>query len=230
MRLYEEIKKDLSSGCFLEILRMLEETTLLAHLLPELSGKHAELLNVGTALSEVIERVDQHARDGVEVPLTAILSALCIFLGSKSDLGLEDLAERFQSREEIREHLDTSFSHLAVPRKERERIEDTLLLWWKIVTADPDKVKSSTLERRRAIGETLWLLQLTSDGSELQSELIALAEGAAKSRERSSHRRKPSGRSQHNRGQHKRGQRGRGQSAGRGRPRGRSTSKKGKKR
>jgi poly(A) polymerase len=192
MRLYEEIKKDLTSGCFLEILRLLNDTELLQHLLPELAGRNGDLLNDSTGLAQMLGRVDTYAKDEIEIPLTAILSAISLFLQA-DDIPLDRLAERFEGRDEIKDHVESAFTDLAVPRKERERIEDTLLLWWKIVSSDPNRIKIPTLERRKAIEDVFWLLKLTSYNSSQHDDLIDIAAQACASRKKQLRRRKGSG-------------------------------------
>lgn len=128
VRVYEELRKDLSSGFFLNIARILNQCELLELLVPELAEDKGRALADGAPLARSLAAADARARNGMPPSPTVILSLIALHAGSP-DVLQEDLMLRFDSRGELLAHIDTLFKKMSVPRKERERIERLLALW-----------------------------------------------------------------------------------------------------
>ncbi len=80
------------------------------------------------AVARSLAASDARARNGMPPSPTVVLSLIALHAGSP-DVQQEDLMLRFDSRTELLSHVDTLFKKMAVPRKERERIERLLGLW-----------------------------------------------------------------------------------------------------
>lgn len=183
VRVYEEFKRDLSGGAALPTLRLLKQTGLLEHLLPELLLNNAALLLKDSYFSTVVERMDSYLRcNKIEDPLTSILGLFAIFLVAYPS-SEEQLFEQDLDREELIDHLKSCFIKLMVPRKERERIDDLLALWLRLRQMPIDRVKKLSLERRKSIRNLEHLLHwLGTDGAE--GKLLELVAQAAQAREK----------------------------------------------
>lgn len=129
VRVYEELKKDLSSGYALDILRLLHEVKILQLLVPEITS---EMLAPGSNFSETMSHIDGWNRAGDGYSITATLATIALF--AKDGGSDAPVREIFSSREELSEYLGGVFSHFSVPKKERERVEESLLLWYDLVT------------------------------------------------------------------------------------------------
>lgn len=158
VRLYEEIKKDLCSGSFLPIVRLAAETDLLQHYLPELHDSSGQLLSRRSDLAHALERADELVRSSREVTHTVVLSILALFM-STGRYVLDTILDHYHRETELVEQLTGCFSKLAVPRKERERIESLLRLWFRVVTTPVESLKPNALTRRIQLEELLTLLK-----------------------------------------------------------------------
>jgi len=133
MRVYEEIKKDLTCGYFFGIARMLASCRLLVHLLPELLRDDGHLLSDGTLCAYSLHRVDELARDGRELSPAVPLTIIALFTVSPTGSTVSssaELAATFRSAADLRSALMHAFTGLAVPRRERESIVALAKLWW----------------------------------------------------------------------------------------------------
>jgi poly(A) polymerase len=140
MRVYEELKKDLSSGYFLGIARLLASVRLLGHTLPELLRDGGLLLGDGSIFAQAIHEVDEMARDGISVSPTVVLAIAAISSISPSALscsnGLE-LANSFENRKQLTDSIRNCFANLAVPKREKEAIATIAAVWY-------DEVRSAS--------------------------------------------------------------------------------------
>ena len=128
VRVYEELKKDLCSGHFLEILRLLNESGLLEHLLPAVAKDASALLGEGVPLAAALNRLDKAVKDGQQISHTAILACIVFFTAVPGIKEL-DVQKHFPDEEDVHEQLLRCMHGLNVPRKERERIDGILTLW-----------------------------------------------------------------------------------------------------
>ena len=148
VRVFEEIKKDLYSGHILPILRGLAETGLLELLIPVLAQDDAMILQEGSHLPICLERLDEMIRSGEEVMPTVVLALLALFAPKKEEhQHLIDITSRFESEDEIHDHIHYFFSSLTVPRKERERIEWLLAAWQRLCKVHGSKFKPGSVLR-----------------------------------------------------------------------------------
>ncbi|MDC0358061.1 polynucleotide adenylyltransferase PcnB [Oligoflexia bacterium] len=179
MRLYEEFKKDLQSGHFLNILRSLNDTALLQHLLPELAASDGSIMLEHHDFAHCLARVDSFNLAHEEVSVTAVLALVALFLNNP-DYTLKDLPTRFVSRGELIEYLNSCFVKLAVPRKERERIEGALMLWHRLENEPFEKIKVKSLESRKHLDDLYWLLRFLSENESTDELLKLVTEAHAK--------------------------------------------------
>jgi poly(A) polymerase len=140
VRVFDELKKDLTSGCFLTILSLLADTGLLEFLLPELLENNARLLSAESDFSRCLELLDDLSIEGHDVSPTAVLAVIAMFTAGDS-IWLRDIAERLPDAPDRNELLASCFTRLTVPRKERERIQLLIGLW--------GKVRNTPLQSRR---------------------------------------------------------------------------------
>jgi poly(A) polymerase len=181
VRVYEELKRDFGSGATLQTLRLLGETGLLEHLLPELLLNDSELLEKESYFSEVISRIDEDMREGnLEPSATVVLSIIALFLISYPT-SYDVLAGQPLDREELSDHIRSCFVKLTVPRKERERIEDLLGLWLRLLHTPLERVARMNLERRKSIRELSILLRWLGDDSH-GGTLLEIVEKASKAK------------------------------------------------
>ncbi len=180
VRIYEEVRKDLCSQAGLSITRLLAQSNLLQHLIPELLLNDSVLLKEGSYFAQVFTRIEESATAHEDFTITPVLGIMALFLSCYPE-SVEELHVYFEDREEISDHLSSCFIKLAVPRKERERIEDVLILWHRLKNMPVEKVKKTNLERRRCLPELSYLLRWLSDNPE-EDELLSVVEKAIQRR------------------------------------------------
>lgn len=187
VRIYEELRKDFHSGRALKVMRAFAEHGILKMLLPDVITENGiNHLAPDTDLSRCLERVDQATKQGDEPSTTVVLAVIALFSGPEV-LSRFDLSTRFGSEGALKDHLDDAFPDLAVPRKERERIEDLLLDWYSIAHDGHKNIKLGRLQNRPHYEDLRMLFSLlrTSDQEE---DVLTLLEndpgGRAERRER----------------------------------------------
>lgn len=193
VRVFDEIRKDLSSGCFLTILSLLGETGLLQHILPELLENDGRLLSAESDLSLCLEKIDDLVSQGAEISATAVLAVLALFIGGDS-IWLRDLAESIPTARDLGERLGSCFTHFTVPRKERERIQMLLALWGKLRATPPKSLKTGSYKRSALLPDLISLAEITQisreDGQRLHL-LKSLIDAAHVSHPHSEHPQRP---------------------------------------
>jgi len=154
MRIYEELKKDFYSGHYFTITQLLHQTGLLQHLLPELTS--AWHLQPHSRFSEALKRCDEQARLGTPLSNTATLAliALC----ASGTLDREDPYALDDRENSPTEFLKGLFQKLAVPRRERERIEDVLNGWFDLGAPPYDEERLDRLANRLCGPDIVMLL------------------------------------------------------------------------
>ncbi|MBN8547991.1 MAG: polynucleotide adenylyltransferase PcnB [Deltaproteobacteria bacterium] len=209
MRVFEEFKKDFASGFALQTLRLLAETGLLAHLIPELAENDAALLNEESDFAKTLAHSDEMVLDGEPRSPTVVLALISLFTRCPI---LDGLPEQFRDREDIAEHVASGFRALAVPRKEREKIEALLQAWHMLLTSGDDRSQIRQLDRREVLDEFELLIHLLY-GKGPESDLLAdlLEQGSERGRPDSGYHEEESRGFHQNRGpRRRRGGRGRG--------------------
>ncbi len=175
VRVYEELRKDLSSGHCASILKLMFDSGLLNCLLPELTEENGDFFSEDSQGFELLRRADSSIKDGDAISSTAILSALALFIGVPT-INREDLLHRFASKEELSGHINGCFSSLAVPRRERERIQNVLNAWFDL---SRDEIGSKKLNRYRNkdfLIDLISLFKLIGESDSDQENLNALLE------------------------------------------------------
>jgi poly(A) polymerase len=194
VRVFDELKKDFTSGCFLTILSLLGETGLLEYLLPELLENNSRLLSAESDFSICLERIDDMVTEGEDVSPTVVLAIIALFTAGDS-IWLRDLAESIGEGGELAERLSTAFTRLMVPRKERERIQMLLTLWSRIREVSPKNLKAGAYKRSQLLHELISLMEITGftreDGQRLHM-LKSLLDSEHGVHEHHDHPQKPS--------------------------------------
>jgi len=171
VRVFDELRKDVSSGCFLSILSLLGETGLLEFILPELLENNGRLLSAESDFSICLERIDDMVQNGVEMSATTVLAITALFISGDS-IWLRDLVESLEKTKGLAERIDDCFTSLTVPRKERERILMLIQKWMKIRSTDPSAFKAGSYKRLTLLPDLILLLEITQftkeDGTRLR--------------------------------------------------------------
>ena len=173
VRVFDEIKKDLGSGCFLTIINLLAETGLLNEILPELLENNGRLLSTESDFSRCLEVLDDLVAHGEEIGQTPMLAILALFTMSDS-LWLRDIIESFEGPHEIQTRLATTFTKLTVPKRERERIVILLQQWLKVKHSPKDSFKPGTFKRSSLLPELITLLETTVTSREDEAKITQL--------------------------------------------------------
>lgn len=178
VRLYEELKKDLTSGSCRDILCLLSEFNLLEHLVPELAGCESALLVPNSYLSRALENVDQiMLNNGPKTP-TSVLALLALFSNTGS-IVQPDLKVRFDNVEILLEFLRQCFSLLSVPKRERDKIQRLLTLWLELERTSLDRLKISRFRNSACLSDLVYLFRyLNTHGS--KDEIIKFLKGIKK--------------------------------------------------
>lgn len=179
VRLYVELQKDLTSGYCLKTFRMMEEMQLLGHFLPELTVT-PPLLAASTYLSKALFRYDQMKKEEGLSSCTAVLATITLASALRVPSS-EALLSLIGSRAAIKEYVSTAFPRLAVPRKERERIAELLLLWFALRSPSGKPPRSSSIPKASCFPDLIVFARaMTTEEADvaLVSELESLAQNA----------------------------------------------------
>lgn len=160
VRVFDELKKDFCSGCFLTILSLLGDTGLLEYILPELLENNARLLSAESDFSQCLEKVDDLVLSGESVSSTVVLTIIALFIAGDS-IWLKDLAETLPEASDLGERLSACFTRLVVPRKEREKIQMLLSLWSKVRSTPVRALKPGSYRRSSLLPELISLLEVS---------------------------------------------------------------------
>ncbi len=173
VRVFDEIKKDFCSGCFLTILSLLGDTGLLEYILPELLENNARLLSAESDFSQCLEKIDDLVSRGESVSPTVVLTIIGLFTAGDS-IWLRDLAETLPEAADLGERLAACFTRLVVPRKEREKIQMLLSLWSKVRATPARALKPGNYRRSALLPELITLLEVSCLTKEDAQRLHAL--------------------------------------------------------
>jgi poly(A) polymerase len=175
VRVYEELRKDLASGHCASILKLMFDSGLLNCLLPELTEENGEFFSDDSQGFELLQRADSSIKDGDTISSTAILSALTLFIGVPK-IDREDLLHRFANKEELSGHISGCFRSLAVPRRERERIQNILSAWFDLSRVEAAPKKISRYRNKDFLIDLISLLKLIGESDLDQENLNSLIE------------------------------------------------------
>lgn len=157
MRVFEELKKDFSAGYALKTLRLLHECGLLTHLLPEVAANNGALLDPVCDFARALERSDELVLDERPRSATVVLALIAMF--SRAPV-LEGLAEQFKDSHDVAEHVSSCFRSLAVPRKEREKVDALLSAWHMLILAGDNPGEIRNLDRKGLLGDFELLIEI----------------------------------------------------------------------
>jgi poly(A) polymerase len=181
VRVFDELKKDLTSGHLLNILSLLTETRLIEQMLPELLEHDSVHLSARSDFGLALERVDETISNGEELSPTVPLTIIALFTAGSS-LSFSDLPGDFGDVGELYTKLSSTFTTLAVPRKERERIALLAASWLKMKHTSPNSMKSGPVKRLQLLPELIALLTLTRVSRD-DEQVIRILERAFRERD-----------------------------------------------
>lgn len=184
VRVFDEFKKDLTSGHLLNILSLLTETRLIEQMLPELLEHDAVHLSARSDFGLVIERLDEAVERGDNLSATVPLVIIALFTAA-STLSLADLSNDFADVGELHSKLASTFTTLAVPRKERERIALLAASWLKLKRTSVSTLKPGPIKRLQLLPELITLIRLTSTSRD-EEQMIRVLEKAFRDRDNDS--------------------------------------------
>ena len=178
MRVFEELKKDLQSGHFIKILRLLAQTQLLDVFLPELLHDYPAIFAEESLVTKYVSEIDERCRIGKEPSVAVVLSILVLLSKAGATSFLSAQGAAFRSPEDLQEHLSSCFKSLAVPRRERERIDSILSAWLSLVLHQEEAVRPSRIIESSLAEDLIILLEILG----APEDWIAAVEGQSKSR------------------------------------------------
>lgn len=183
VRVYDEIKKDLSHGSILPTLRLMHDLRLLEALIPALTNKDAMLLSDISECARCLGRVDELKSKGVESSPTVVLGMLVLFArGLVSEK--RDIYSWFSSKDDIDDACTQIFKYLSVPRKERERITGLLSSWLELGPPPFSRAKVQGLRRNWGREDLPNLINVLSDETDADFVHKHLPSSAAPARVR----------------------------------------------
>lgn len=127
-RIYEEFKKDLSSGYFQEIIQLLEQEEILPLIMPELSTQIKQTLKMKDFLF-CLKGLDRFALEGKAAPATTGLTILALFSLPEFEL-YRSLPECFGKQNILQDKIGKIFGALQVSKKEKHIIKTLLRAIW----------------------------------------------------------------------------------------------------
>ncbi|MCO6430768.1 MAG: hypothetical protein J5J00_07895 [Deltaproteobacteria bacterium] len=187
VRVYEELKKDLSCGHLATILKLLSQSGLLNDLLPELAERKDLIFDERHPFFTAVSEIDRQAQSGQPPSATVVLAIMVLLYQLPLSAPTVSLNE-----DEVGHWIDEAFTVLQVPRKERERIEQLIRAYLDISCGDAEKVKLGYLAKKPYFEDLISLTGILSTC--LQNEgAVALIEEAKhyRSRERKQLRESP---------------------------------------
>jgi poly(A) polymerase len=183
VRVFEEIRKDLTSGYALGTLSLLAETKLLPILFPPLSLKNFAPLS---ALVESLERIDTHFHAGEDFPFAIVCGALILLVCQRQESSQHELVlTPFASEEEIADTISAFFANLPLTKRDRERIS-ALLSIWSFFESSSDISAKQVRSFRHTVREDLALLIKVLPFRSRDREVLALLRESAKPPRRNS--------------------------------------------
>ncbi len=166
MRVFEELKKDLGSGYFVETARLLHYAGLLELLVPELSQAPSLLFGKASLFSKMLGRADEQCLAG-NPPSTTTTLALIALAVRDDGMGEKDLGGLFHDIDDLKEHLDSSFPKLAVPRRERERLQHLLCNWLYLAQTPEDRINPARLRTKECLDDFICFLELVDSSGHM---------------------------------------------------------------
>ncbi len=167
VRVFDELKKDLTSGHSLPTLRLMAELKLLDPLLPEILQKDSLLLSDVSELSHCLARADDLAKDGLILTSASVLALCALFVHGLNSMR-KDIYSWFSRRREILELSDNCFKSMAVPKRERERIANILTVWHNLGVPPFNREAIQSAKKSSSRLDLALLLKYLSDDEDVE--------------------------------------------------------------
>lgn len=185
-RLYEELKKDLTSGYMEEILRAYAKHQLLGHLISSLADREETILAPKTLAAKALKRIDAKVLSEGFSNTTIILAIIAYFLAT--DGALEPrVSDYYSDKEDIADFVRDCFKPLVVPRKDREVITDILDLIRQLEEAEEEGEISGRITKYASFPLTLIALDFLNSDKRVQT-LLDLTENIPEEKKKRSSR------------------------------------------
>lgn len=124
MRIFEEFRKDLLSGCLGPVLSYWADGGVLEILLPELLSYKQKLKDPSSFICNVLLRIDRlMTEDSLDIPSHIVLSALHLLPLAELRLGDTEAFNAYcatLSRKQLQLQVEQAFQKIFIPRRERE--------------------------------------------------------------------------------------------------------------
>lgn len=150
VRIYEEIKKDLTSGYLFPIFKTLRELKLLEIVVPKVAEISPSIWepenNLGSALIAIDELYRTTDLDSVTPALIALIDCYSKFIHNT-----QYLSEVIHSDEDIDHLITTTFQSLLVPRKEKDKLKDAIRVLVRFETDGVDAFKDPRASRNNLV-------------------------------------------------------------------------------
>lgn len=174
VRVFEEIKKDLTSGHCLGIFRLLAQAKLFEYILPQASANDARLLAPGSELARTMGDVDRLIQRGESISPSVLLSLIAYFTI------LNHSHESGQSFDEndLHDSIRDCFADLAVPKREKERIELVIRDWEKLREASPQKIRVGQFARKPHLEDLIQFGRIVSSDDDHTVRLLQRAQSS----------------------------------------------------
>ncbi len=175
VRVYEELKKDLSSGFCTSILTLLGRYGLLEQLLPELCTEHGSLLEHESPLKSALTRLDEAILAGKTFGTSTILALIALYSLLDKDQSGADWIELLYEGDNLKESLASRFAKLAVPKKEKAKISEMFAAIKRSLKLDPRRVAGMNFGKNVSPQDLKGLLELLEFTPEIEPLLSALS-------------------------------------------------------
>jgi poly(A) polymerase len=140
-RLFDELKKDLTSGHTLKTLRLLSHSELLETWIPEFSAGGTIALNQPTNFTAALARLDELVAAGETVsPVVSI--AILVFFAGAFNATTQEIGGLLCKSGEIDKQINRSFPSLQLPRKDKENLQFIFELFAAFITHSPNLLKT----------------------------------------------------------------------------------------
>jgi poly(A) polymerase len=160
-RLYEEFKKDMTSGHARKILLLLQDSQLLDSIFSPLQNTD---LNENTSISKTLDWFDYHFQQRIEISISIFFAAIILLILNKPE------------KDKITQFDETAYGYLRVPRKIKESVEDIIHIWYRVNSEEPE-TKSLTRSEARNLDDTILLHKIlppTDKDKYIYKQLIEL--------------------------------------------------------
>ncbi|MCB0337050.1 MAG: hypothetical protein KDD62_12120, partial [Bdellovibrionales bacterium] len=159
VRIYEEVKKDMTSGHFREIAALFDSLGLLSTLLPRWSDLEVKPWDRHSPFYPDIEELDCSFQEHETDQVNLTLSALCVWY-ARIKFEQEFFSHVIEQKDDVPAFVNEVFEGLLVPRKEKERIQDILRALQVFEQKGPNAIQGQHIRSKANVQSLVALLQV----------------------------------------------------------------------